>query len=110
MIFSLLQAIFVKVGAISNRNDSVIIGPRIISFGILILIIQMLGNISSIFFIQKNISLQLEKCLFAILQIAALTSVIYSLIQVWIYWEQLFEIAEQIEEIQGDFVFFAAHD
>lgn len=61
----------------------------------------MLGNISSISFIVTYGSVELEKSLFALLQIAALTAVIYSVIVFWMYRRQVFDIAEEIENIQG---------
>lgn len=66
----------------------------------------MLGNISSLFFIIKYASIELEKSLFAVLQIAALTSVVYSLTVFLVYRQRLLEIADQIEEIQGNFLVF----
>lgn len=106
MIFNLLKEIFVKVGAISNGDEPLVIGPRIFLFGIFIAIIQMLGNISSLLFIINYASIELEKSLFAVLQIAALTSVVYSLTVFLVYRQRLLEIANQIEEIQGDFFVF----
>lgn len=102
MVFELHREILLKVGIIRNCNNKIAsMGPFQCLIVVLAYLSLILFLISSVVYVMKFKSVDIESTFYAMMQAFALTAVVYSVAEIYFRRLHIFTVIELIEKIRG---------